>query len=191
MRRPLPALLGSAGLIAVGLTMFNVAHADAVSFTQPTYSARLLGTNEVPAVTTSSTGTATVTIDEGARRVCATLTLQGLPLANVTAMHVHKGAAGANGPVVVPFTVAAQSCAENVAADVIAAIVDNPSGHYFNVHTSANPGGEIRGQLSVPAPPTPPTTTQAPTTSAPRSTTTTTPADDAPVPVTASPRFTG
>ena len=37
----------------------------------------------------------------------------------------------------------------NVPADRAAAILSNPSAHYFNVHTALNPDGAIRGQLST------------------------------------------
>jgi hypothetical protein len=36
----------------------------------------------------------------------------------------------------------------NVPSDRAAAILSNPAGHYFNVHTALNPGGAIRGQLA-------------------------------------------
>jgi hypothetical protein len=39
----------------------------------------------------------------------------------------------------------------NVPADKAAAILANPAGHYFNVHTALNPNGAMRGQLSRPA----------------------------------------
>jgi len=38
----------------------------------------------------------------------------------------------------------------NVPADRAAAILSNPAGHYFNVHTALNPAGAIRGQLGTP-----------------------------------------
>src|SRR5450432_1390841 len=60
----------------------------------------LSGANEVPPVTTSATGSATVTIKED-RSVSAAVTVSGM---TATASHIHEGAAGANGPVIVPFT---------------------------------------------------------------------------------------
>ena len=36
----------------------------------------------------------------------------------------------------------------NVPADRATAILNNPAGHYFNVHTALNPAGAIRGQLA-------------------------------------------
>jgi ABC-type Fe2+-enterobactin transport system substrate-binding protein len=60
----------------------------------------LSGANEVPAVVTSASGTGTVTINAD-RTVSAKITVTGM---TATASHIHEGAAGANGPVIVPFT---------------------------------------------------------------------------------------
>src|SRR5216683_6538496 len=60
----------------------------------------LTGTNEVPPVTTSATGTANITIGAD-RSVKASVTAKDV---TATASHIHMGAAGSNGPVVVPFT---------------------------------------------------------------------------------------
>jgi len=60
----------------------------------------LSGANEVPPVTTSATGDGTITVaDDGA--VSGSVTTKGI---QGTAAHIHAGAAGKNGPVVVPFT---------------------------------------------------------------------------------------
>ena len=59
----------------------------------------LSGSNEVPPVTTSASGTGTVTINAD-RTVSAKITVTGM---TATASHIHEGAAGANAPVIVPF----------------------------------------------------------------------------------------
>ena len=59
----------------------------------------LSGTAEVPPVTTSATGNATVDIKSD-RSVTATVTVSGM---TATASHIHEAAAGSNGPVIVPF----------------------------------------------------------------------------------------
>jgi hypothetical protein len=94
-------------------------------------------------------GTASVTLDPGASTVCYELTVTLDPPAS--AAHIHRGEAGASGPIVVPFEApssgSASGCAQGVDAAVISDIMANPAGFYVNVHNSAFPGGAIRGQL--------------------------------------------
>ena len=106
----------------------------------------LAGSNEVPPVTTSAAGTAMVTIGAD-RSVKATVTVTGM---TATASHIHMAAAGANGPVIVPFTKTGDN-AFGAAAD--AKLTEEQyaaykAGNlYVNVHSAANPGGEVRAQL--------------------------------------------
>lgn len=106
----------------------------------------LSGANEVPPVTTSATGNATVTIKED-RSVSATVTASGM---TATASHIHEGAAGANGPVIVPFTKTGDNtfAAAPDAKLTEAQYASFKAGNlYVNVHSAKNPGGEIRAQL--------------------------------------------
>ena len=105
----------------------------------------LSGANEVPPVTTSATGDGTITVaDDGA--VSGTVTTKGV---QGTAAHIHMGAAGKNGPVVVPFTKEGDTykaaAGAKLNADQLKAFKAGEL--YFNVHSAANPNGEIRGQL--------------------------------------------
>ena len=105
----------------------------------------LSGANEVPPVNTTASGDGTISIaDDGA--VSGSVTTKGI---QGTAAHIHMGAAGSNGPVAVPFTKEGDTYKAPAGAKL------NPdqlkafkSGQlYFNVHSAANPNGEIRGQL--------------------------------------------
>jgi len=79
---------------------------------------------------------------------------------NITGLHIHQGAKGANGPIVVSSGVAAFTDADGegnittvVAGTVTAtlqAILDNPRGYYVNLQTSVNPGGALREQMHNP-----------------------------------------
>ena len=99
---------------------------------------------------TDGAGHANFTIDTAKNEVCYDVMVEKIDLA--TAAHVHKGAAGASGPPVVPMNKPgadgkAKGCA-TVGADVVKDLLANPAGYYVNVHTADHPGGAVRGQLS-------------------------------------------
>jgi len=78
----------------------------------------------------------------------------------ITGLHVHRGAKGTNGPIVISSSVASFTDSDgggNVTAvvtgtppETLQAILDDPRGHYANLHTSVNPGGALRAQLHNP-----------------------------------------
>jgi hypothetical protein len=106
----------------------------------------LSGSNEVPAVTTPAAGTGTVTINPD-RTVSANITVTGM---TATASHIHEGPAGANGPVIVPFTKTGENTfvAPEGAKLTESQYASYKAGNlYVNVHSAKNPGGEIRAQL--------------------------------------------
>ena len=105
----------------------------------------LSGANEVPPVTTSASGDGAISIaDDGT--VSGSVTTKGV---QGTAAHIHMGAAGSNGPVIVPFTKEGDTykapAGAKLNADQLKAFKSGDL--YVNVHSAANPGGEIRGQL--------------------------------------------
>jgi hypothetical protein len=105
----------------------------------------LSGANEVPPVTTAASGDGTISIaDDGA--VSGSVTTKGI---QATAAHIHLGAAGKNGPVVVPFTKDGDTFKAPPGAKLDAAQMKafKAGDLYFNVHSAAHPGGEIRAQL--------------------------------------------
>jgi hypothetical protein len=105
------------------------------------------GAQEVPAVNTSGTGTGSITVGaDGA--VNASIKTTGLTSA--IAAHIHEGAAGANGPVIVPMKKQGDSewVTDAGAKFTPSQFEAYKAGRtYFNVHTPANKGGEIRGQI--------------------------------------------
>ena len=99
-------------------------------------------------------GTAMVTLDTNSGEVYFDLKFANITLPTLQA-HIHRGAAGVAGPVVIPFYGQAAAPDGNqargrVTADLalIQEIVANPAGFYVNVHTSDYPKGAIRGQLA-------------------------------------------
>ena len=146
--------------------------------------ANLAGTNEVPPVSGGEagiTGTAVVTLDvtrDASNNITAAtarfdIQIAGFPQSTVIILaHIHEGAAGVNGPVrvdsgltpgnpIVLSNVGGNISRSNLAVTpaIAAGIIANPAGFYFNVHSQANPGGVVRGQLAAAAV----TATNAPT----------------------------
>jgi hypothetical protein len=110
------------------------------------FNLRLTGAQEVPPVNTQASGTAQVTVAPDLT-VTGSITTTGI---NATAAHIHTGAAGSNGPVIVPMTKSGDntfvfpSGAKLTPAQAEAL---KAGGLYLNVHSAANPGGEIRAQI--------------------------------------------
>lgn len=111
--------------------------------------ANLTGAAEIPGPgDPDGKGQAEVKIKNNYSRLCYELKVSKILPA--TAAHVHAGAAGAAGPVVVhlaaPTNGKAKGC---VAVDPALgrAIAENPAAYYVNVHNPAYPGGAVRGQL--------------------------------------------
>jgi hypothetical protein len=110
--------------------------------------ATLLPENQVPPTASDGSGTALVTLNQGQGEVCWDISVSDLTTPVILA-HIHHGAAGINGPVVVDFVEPVNGlngCVESDAA-LIEDIRKNPADYYVNVHTTMFPGGEVRGQL--------------------------------------------
>jgi hypothetical protein len=112
-----------------------------------TYHGTLSAAAEVPPVTSSGTGTASVTLDPASKQISYNVTYSGLS-GPAAAAHIHCGAAaGANAGVAVPFP-KADSPITGSATLTDAQMADLQGGKcYVNIHTAANKGGEIRAQL--------------------------------------------
>lgn len=117
------------------------------------FRADLTGTQEVPPNTSLATGDVHVKLDNDGKSIRVLLKFKGLG-SNFTAAHIHTGDVGTNGPPIVtlaPLPAATSGSLENFNAtltDVQAA--DLAAGKlYVNVHTTAYPDGEIRGQLTA------------------------------------------
>jgi len=167
MRRTFPVVMGLA--VAACATTSPQQPEPAKAMTAPeTFQARLDSSSEVPPPAldagTSPSGTASFTVS--GTTVAWKLSASGLSSAPVAA-HIHLGAPGAAGPVIVPLTVAAGPSAGSASGegtfdasgvkgkkadgstmtldDVLAAM--RSGGTYVNVHTANNKPGELRGQI--------------------------------------------
>ena len=130
-------------LTLVFVTLPLAASADIVTFT-----AVLEGSQEVPPVATSATGTATLVIDTDNGTLGAIpfqMEFSGLSSAQ-TAAHVHQAPAGSNGPVVDGLPLGSP-VDTTIALTLVSYAALAADGLYVNVHTTNFPGGEIRGQL--------------------------------------------
>ncbi|EGP06572.1 hypothetical protein CSIRO_3828 [Bradyrhizobiaceae bacterium SG-6C] len=110
--------------------------------------ANLTSAAEVPPNTSPGKGTADVTFDTASKMLTWKTTYSGLT-GPATMAHFHGPAEpGKNAPVVIPFKDAA-SGAEGSATLTDTQAADLMAGKlYINVHTEANKGGEIRGQVT-------------------------------------------
>jgi hypothetical protein len=130
--------------------------------------ATLTGAQETPPVVTAASGTGRFVFDPETRLLTGTVTTTGI---TGVAAHLHAGAIGVAAPVAIPmtggpsdWTIPAQTVLTGDQATTL-----TTGGFYANVHSAANPGGEIRGQVYTPlrtatltgAEETPPVTTSA------------------------------
>lgn len=129
-----------------------------------TFNLFMTGDQEVPPADPDGIATGTLTINPVTNIVSWNFTYANI--AAPTLMHIHVGAAGVNGPILVnlgvattggPGTLISQTLASNAA---IFQILANPQGYYVNIHNAPFPGGAVRGQL-MPGPSLPLTRAQA------------------------------
>ena len=138
-------------ILRAGLTVGTVAFAGCgmmpMGSNTTSFDATLSGAAEVPANSSSASGSLTATLDKSTSVLRWKLTYSGLT-GPASAGHIHGPAmAGANAGVVIPFASAA-SPIEGQATLTSAQIAVLMAGKWYAIiHTAANPGGEIRGQV--------------------------------------------
>jgi hypothetical protein len=128
------------------------------------FTVSLSALNEVPPVSNAENtarGTAVITVNSQANTIDFSVSLNSFPTSSpLTAAHIHPGAAGVNGSVLVSTGLTSGNAPSlssgsatfsftgvSATADQIAQILANPQNFYFNVHSTANGGGVMRGQL--------------------------------------------
>ena len=153
----------AAGIVGAAiLTLVAASCGDSTSPSNKTYVANLSPANEVPPKTTAGTGVATF-VDLGSE-IDWTLSLTNMTA--VTASHIHLGAAGTAPAANIIFNLFIPQTATptvngvvgrgiitnannaNVSLDSLRVLFNNGNA-YVNVHTTANPPGEIRDQVHV------------------------------------------
>ena len=135
------------------IMLATLALGAAVGFAGPAFAdkmkATLDGASEVPPATTAGKGAADIDYDPTTKKLSWKVTYSGLS-GPATAAHFHGPAeADKNAGVKVPIPNATSSPAEGSATLTDEQAADLMAGKYYvNVHTAANPGGEIRGQVT-------------------------------------------
>lgn len=136
-------MLWCAGLCAGTLFGASLAVAEPVKL-----DVTLSGAEEPNGGDLEGTGHFSAEIDSETGDLCYTLIAQ--TSSAPTAAHIHKGAAGKGGPIVVNLDVTGEDNEECAAVplDTASAILGDLAAYHVNVHTGTHPKGAIRGQLS-------------------------------------------
>lgn len=132
--------MGAAALLAAGCAQMSSPAPSGANVI-------LNGNQEVPPVSTAATGSGTIRVLMD-RSVSGSVMTSGVA---GTAAHIHLAAPGENGPVIIPLN----RTADNTWSVPASIRLNNTQYEafrlgnlYVNVHSAANPGGEIRGQLT-------------------------------------------
>ena len=106
----------------------------------------LSGSQEVPPVNTQASGVSTIEVI-GDKTVIGNVQTTGM---TGTVAHIHIGASGQNGPVIIPLVKSGENTWAVPGNTVLSSAqfdAFRAGNLYVNVHSAANPGGEIRAQL--------------------------------------------
>jgi len=141
----------------ITLSLFALAISSTLSINAHTFIDKLLvaakidGAQQVPSITTNASGVAGLTLNNAHDTLCVNINFTGLTGA-ANGLHIHEAAIGVNGPVVFDLTpfitgnkVSAVITGSTLSQSFISKLLSGS--YYINIHTVANPGGEIRGQL--------------------------------------------
>jgi hypothetical protein len=149
-----PARIAGAALLVSVLagcgTMGMPGGAERADANKVAFSTQLRGANEVPPVVTMGFGQVDAVLNKDTNLLRWKLSYSGLS-GPATAGHFHGPASvGANAGVVLPFPGQMSSPMEGSATLTAAQVADLMAGRWYaNIHTAANPAGEIRGQMTM------------------------------------------
>jgi len=127
-------------LMAVAAAFAGLAMADDMTL-------KLSGDNEVPPVKTAASGSGTISVAAD-KTISGSVTTTGV---QGTMAHIHTAEAGKNGPVTIPLKADGDGkwsvpAGTKLTDDQFEALKAGKL--YVNVHSAANPGGEVRAQLT-------------------------------------------
>jgi hypothetical protein len=114
-----------------------------------TFAVSATGSQEVPGPGDSNgSASANLTLNAEKEEVC--FEIQAKDIASATLAHIHSGAAGMSGPVVISLTAPTEGLSKGCARasrEIIQQISQNPGNFYLNIHNAAFKTGAVRGQL--------------------------------------------
>jgi hypothetical protein len=153
MNRLLSLLLLATSLMAATACSDNKTTPAPVTAALPAVTGAFSGAQEVPAVASAATGTFTGTLDKTTRELRFTITFAGI---SPTIAHLHLGAPGTKGNIFLPFPFN-NATSDGFDSPITGTSILSPAqaaalvanGVYANLHSAAQPGGEIRADLSV------------------------------------------
>jgi len=135
-----------AGAAVLGAALLSGATASRAELVK--LQAELKGSNEVPPNTSAATGTAEATLDTDTKFLTYTITYSGLTGPAMGAHFHGPSEPGKNAGIVLPFKTV-QSPIQGTATLTDSQAADLLAGKWYaNIHTAANPGGELRGQMT-------------------------------------------
>ena len=138
--RPLMASVALSALLAAACSTASMSQGIKIS---------LSGSQEVPAVNTAASGSGTIMVAAD-KSVSGSVTTSGI---DGKMAHIHEGAKGKNGPPIIPLSKTGDGVWSVPAGAKLSDVqyASYMAGNlYVNVHSAANPGGEIRGQIMPP-----------------------------------------
>lgn len=143
-------ILAASLLAATTLTGCATLEEGAAEAFAETRRANLTGAQEVGPGDPDGSATAEVTVTDEFNQICYDVKdIRNID--TITGMHIHRGRAGTNGPVVLTLTKSNEGSwkgCKGRAEWLEDSIERNFSNYYVNIHTTAYPDGAIRGQLS-------------------------------------------
>ena len=135
--------LAGAMVLAIPFGFMTAASAEVIKL-----QAELKGSNEVPPNTSSGSGKAEASFDTGTKVLTYTVTFAGLTGPALGAHFHGPSEPGKNAGIALPFK-SAESPVNGTATLTDAQSADLLAGKWYaNIHTAANPGGELRGQMT-------------------------------------------
>jgi len=139
-------------MLVLAVAFLSAVIAESANAVVLRFMVRMNGAQENPPVAPAGTGVGRIVIDTVTGTVTGSVRFTGLSTPSV-AGHFHIGAAGVNGPVIIPLqggvgvTAGTMRVTAGSRFNVAQRRALRRNGLYLNIHSTANPGGEIRGQI--------------------------------------------